>query len=154
VWLEELTEARMPRPDQVRAAGKQDSETHEMEKGAAPETVMRSPTLGHSESCAEAVHGINNALLTIVLNSQLIDWKLPSYSKIRRNVHEIERSAQVAGVLIKRLIAKTVSRKPTEKELPQAFAETSGLELTHVQESPCPSRVQERAQDDAAGTID
>lgn len=57
-----------------------------------------------SEECAATLHGLNNALLTILLNSQMIDWKLPTYSKIRRNVHEIERSAQRAGVLVKRLL--------------------------------------------------
>lgn len=59
---------------------------------------------GASEECAATLHGLNNALLTILLNSQLIDGKLPTYSKIRRNLHEIERSAQRAGVLVKRLL--------------------------------------------------
>ena len=51
----------------------------------------------------EILHGINNVLVSIVLNAQIMEWKLPSYSKMRRNTHEIQRSAQRAGVLLKRL---------------------------------------------------
>jgi hypothetical protein len=53
---------------------------------------------------AEVLHGLNNVLVSILLNAQLIEWKLPSYSHLRRNVHEIERSAQRAAVLLKRLL--------------------------------------------------
>ena len=49
------------------------------------------------------LHGLNNSLVSILLNAQIIEWKLPSYSRLKRNVHEIERSAQRAAVLVKRL---------------------------------------------------
>jgi hypothetical protein len=38
---------------------------------------------------AEVLHGLNNVLVSILLNAQLIEWKLPSYSSLRRNVHEL-----------------------------------------------------------------
>ena len=57
----------------------------------------------------EILHGLNNVLVSIVLNAQIMEWKLPSYSHMRRNTHEIQRSAQRAGVLLKRLRARTAA---------------------------------------------
>lgn len=51
----------------------------------------------------DILHGLNNALVSILLNAQVIEWKLPSYSRLKRNVHEVERSAQRGGLLIQRL---------------------------------------------------
>ena len=51
----------------------------------------------------EILHSLNNVLVSIVLNAQIMEWKLPSYSHMRRNTHEIQRSARRAGVLLKRL---------------------------------------------------
>jgi hypothetical protein len=72
------------------------------EEGAAA-IVEREISCGQQ---AEIMHGLNNVLVSIMLNAQLIGWKLPSYSRLRRNVHEIERSAQRAGKLLKRLMAE------------------------------------------------
>jgi hypothetical protein len=55
------------------------------------------------EPCRDILHGLNNALVSILLNAQVIEWKLPSYSRLRRNVHEVERSAQRGGLLVQRL---------------------------------------------------
>lgn len=55
------------------------------------------------EDVSEIVHGLNNVLVSILLNAQFMEWKLPSYSLMRRNTHEIQRSAKRAGVLLKRL---------------------------------------------------
>ena len=55
----------------------------------------------------EILHGLNNVLVSIVLNAEIMEWKLPSYSRMRRNTHEIQRSAQRAGVLLKRLTVRT-----------------------------------------------
>ena len=83
---------------------KSDSEIHNEAKimpGAADIAGQR----------AEILHGLNNVLVSILLNAQLIEWKLPSYSRLRRNVHEIERSAQRAGMLLKQLVAEGEVRK-------------------------------------------
>jgi len=63
-----------------------------------PMAVLASP-----EDLGEILHGLNNVLVSIVLNAQFMEWKLPSYSLMRRNTHEIQRSAKRAGVLLKRL---------------------------------------------------
>jgi len=41
--------------------------------------------------CAELLHGLNNVLVGMLLNAQVLEWKLPSYSRLKRNLHEIER---------------------------------------------------------------
>ena len=67
-------------------------------KQAAPENPP-----ARAEELSEILHGLNNVLVSILLNAQIMEWKLPSYSRMRRNTHEIQRSAQRAGVLLKRL---------------------------------------------------
>jgi hypothetical protein len=52
---------------------------------------------------SDILHGLNNVLVSILLNAQIIEWKLPSYSRLRRNLHEVERSAQRGAALVKRL---------------------------------------------------
>lgn len=66
------------------------------------------------EEPREILHGLNNMLVSILLNAQVIEWKLPSYSRIRRNVHEVERSAQRGAVLVNRLKQCVASRKPDD----------------------------------------
>ena len=69
---------------------------------AKEEKVAASEFEGDAEP-SQILHGLNNMLVSILLNAQVIEWKLPSYSRIRRNVHEIERSAQRGAVLLSRL---------------------------------------------------
>src|SRR5271169_2728119 len=59
------------------------------------------------EACGELLHGLNNALLSVLLNAQVMAWKLPSYSRGKRYLHEIERNAQRAGELVKRLLERS-----------------------------------------------
>jgi hypothetical protein len=56
--------------------------------------------------CAEVLHELNNALVSMLLNAQVLEWKLPSYSRMKRNLHEIERNAQRGGELVKRLLKR------------------------------------------------
>lgn len=49
------------------------------------------------------LHDLNNVLVAILLNAQVVEWKLPSYSRLKRNVHEIERGAQRGAVIVSRL---------------------------------------------------
>jgi hypothetical protein len=59
------------------------------------------------EECGELLHGLNNALASVLLNAQVMAWKLPSYSRGKRYLHEIERNAQRAGELAKRLLERS-----------------------------------------------
>jgi len=42
----------------------------------------------------------------VLLNAQVMEWKLPSYSRSKRYLHEIERNAQRGGELVRRLLAR------------------------------------------------
>ena len=59
--------------------------------------------------CAEILHGLNNVLAGMLLNAQVMEWKLPSYSRSKRYLHEIERNAQRGGEMVKRLLERLQS---------------------------------------------
>jgi hypothetical protein len=61
---------------------------------------------GFCEDCAGILHDLNNALASMLLNAQVMEWKMPSYSRSKRYLHEIERNAQRGGELVKRLLAR------------------------------------------------
>jgi hypothetical protein len=56
------------------------------------------------EACVEVLHDLNNAFAGVLMNAQVLDCKLPSYSRSKRYIHEIERSAQRGSALLKRLL--------------------------------------------------
>ena len=58
------------------------------------------------DGCDEVLHGLNNVLASVLLNAQVMEWKLPSYSRSKRYLHEIERNAQRGGELVKRLLGR------------------------------------------------
>ena len=57
-----------------------------------------------SEAGIALLHDINHAFAAVVLNAQVLDGKLPSYSRSKRYIHEIERSAQRGAALLRRLL--------------------------------------------------
>jgi hypothetical protein len=57
-----------------------------------------------TEYCVELLHDLGNSFAAVLLNAQVLDGKMPSYSRSKRYVHEIERSAQRGGALLKRLL--------------------------------------------------
>lgn len=59
-----------------------------------------------TEFCVEILHDLNNAFAAVLMNAQVLDGKLPSYSRSKRYIHEIERSAQRGGALLKRLLGR------------------------------------------------
>jgi hypothetical protein len=80
--------------------------------GAAPaasEKVGHARTGGAAErreECTEILHSLNNVLASVLLNAQVMEWKLPSYSRTKRYLHEIERNAQRGGELVRRLLGR------------------------------------------------
>ena len=67
---------------------------------------------GGCGDCSEILHGLNNALASMLLSAQVMEWKLPSYSRSKRYLHEIERNAQRGGELVKQLLARLESVCP------------------------------------------
>jgi len=76
------------------------------------------PDWGPGETAA-VLHSLNNALVSILLNAQVIEFRLPSYSRLKRNLHEIERSAQRAGMLVKRLLRRRGGNSPSSLLRPE-----------------------------------
>ena len=68
---------------------------------------------GACDDCSEILHGLNNVLASMLLNAQVMEWKLPSYSRSKRYLHEIERNAQRGGELVKRLLGRLEASSPT-----------------------------------------
>jgi hypothetical protein len=59
----------------------------------------------------------------MLLNAQVLEWKLPSYSRSRRYLHEIERNAQRGGELVKRLLEQIEEYYPGALHCGQPKAE-------------------------------
>ena len=79
---------------------------------------------GAGDECAEILHGLNNVLASMLLNAQVLEWKLPTYSRSRRYLHEIERNAQRGGELVKQLLGQIEQRYPNAGRSGQTKAET------------------------------
>lgn len=52
---------------------------------------------------AVLLHELSNLLTGILLNAQMLEWKLPPYSHLKRLVREMTRNAQRGSELMKRL---------------------------------------------------
>jgi hypothetical protein len=61
------------------------------------------PSHFHCGECSEVLHELANAMVGVLTNAQVLGWKLPPYSHLKRAVHELERGAQRSGELLKRL---------------------------------------------------
>jgi hypothetical protein len=77
--------------------------------------------------CAELLHGLNNVFVGMLLNAQVLEWKLPSYSRLKRNLHEIERNAQRGGELVKRLLKRLDVPQPAALTGGQCSGEVPGV---------------------------
>ena len=75
-----------------------------------------SPLASFAKESAELLHELNNVFVSVLLNTQVMEWKLPSYSRLRRNLHEVQRNAQRGGELAKRLLNRldAMSRRGSE----------------------------------------
>jgi len=58
---------------------------------------------GREEELFAILHDLNNVLVCVLLNARIMAQKLPSYSVLKRNLHEVERSAQQGGLFVRRL---------------------------------------------------
>jgi hypothetical protein len=77
------------------------------------------------EESAELLHELNNVFVGMLLNAQVMEWKLPSYSRLKRNLHEIERNAQRGGELAKRLLKRLSGSRQGEMLSDESGAENS-----------------------------
>jgi len=52
---------------------------------------------------SDLLHDLSNLITGILLNAQMLEWKLPPYSHLKRPVREVARNAQRGSELMKRL---------------------------------------------------
>ncbi len=50
------------------------------------------------------LHELANSITAVLIQAQVLEWKLPPYSRLKRPAREIERHAQRSGALLKRLL--------------------------------------------------
>ncbi len=53
--------------------------------------------------CSDVLHELSNVMTGVLTNVQVLSWKLPPYSHLKRAVRELERGAQRSAALMKRL---------------------------------------------------
>ena len=70
-------------------------------EGLADEKVC--PSHFRCGDCSEMLHELSNVMTGVLTNAQLLGWKLPPYSHLKRSVREVERGAQRSGELLRRL---------------------------------------------------
>ena len=67
--------------------------------------------------CADTLHELANTVNAVLINAQLLEWKLPPYSRLKRPVREIERHAQRSGALLKRLLRQFEAEEEATQDL-------------------------------------
>jgi hypothetical protein len=67
-------------------------------KGCVPE--MARPLRLQCGDCEELVHQLSNLITPILMHAQMLEWRLPPYSHLKRPVRELERNARRAGELL------------------------------------------------------
>ncbi len=70
-------------------------------EGRVSETASPSPR--PADDCSQLVHELSNLMSGVLLNAQMLEWKLPPYSHLKRPIREVARNAQRAAELMKRL---------------------------------------------------
>ena len=64
------------------------------------------PSSSDCHECAELLHELSNVMTSVLTNAQVLGWKLPPYSHLKRPVREMERGAQRSGELLRRLMQR------------------------------------------------
>jgi len=88
--------------------------------------------------CAALVHELANTTTAVLMNAQVLGWKLPPYSRLKRPVREIERNAQRGGELMRRLLSRlaTGATGPASEDGPCVPAPGLGLTNTVTAQEP------------------
>jgi len=85
--------------------------------GNGEESHARTPRSSHAGSCcADTLHELANTMTAVLIHIQVLEWKLPPYSRLKRSVREIERHAQSGGALLKRLLQQFQAKEEANQE--------------------------------------
>ena len=83
------------------------------------------------EESAKLLHELNNVFVSVLLNTQVMEWKLPSYSRLKRNLHEVQRDAQRGGELVKRLLKRFQGASYRELSVEDSETRTSPTSMVN-----------------------
>jgi hypothetical protein len=77
--------------------------------------------------CADLVHELANTTTAVLMSAQVLGWKLPPYSHLKRPLREIERNAQRGGELMRRLLSRlALAENAKDTEDPKGTKDTTG----------------------------
>ena len=84
--------------------------------GSKPEDRnVAAPHLPHAGcGCADTLHELANSMTAVLINAQVLEWKLPPYSRLKRPVREIALHARRSEGLLKRLLRAFETHLPEE----------------------------------------
>jgi hypothetical protein len=74
------------------------------DKGRVAETAR--PLRLQCHDCEELLHQLSNVITPILMHAQILEWKLPPYSHLKRSVRELERNARRGSELLKSLVRR------------------------------------------------
>jgi hypothetical protein len=70
------------------------------------------PHGAHNSGWADTMHELANSMTAVLINAQVLEWKLPPYSRLKRPVREIECHARRSGALLKHLLHQFAINQP------------------------------------------
>ena len=70
-----------------------------------------------AQAFTDTLHELANAVTALLVNAQVLGWKLPPYSRLKRPLREIERHAQRSGALLKCLLHQFEATKEADLKL-------------------------------------
>ena len=137
--------SRQKEIERVASLGQSSGEQIQMKPERSPLT---------SESCIQLLRELNSAFAAVLMNAQVLDGKLPSYSRSKRYIHEIERSAQRGGALLKRYLDRLPAHgsAPLDGEC-ELLVVPPAAERTAMVASQGPNVATNRALDFAPSTV-
>ena len=86
--------------------------------GKGEESHARTRRSSHTGSCcADTLHELANTMTAVLIHAQVLEWKLPPYSRLKRSVREIEHHAQSGSALLKRLLQQLQAKEEANQGL-------------------------------------
>jgi hypothetical protein len=114
--------------------------------GDGEESGARSSRSSHAgQAFTDTLHELANAMTAVLVNAQVLEWKLPPYSRLKRPVREVERHAQRGGALLKRLLHQFEEEEGREVHRQVPALPEPMLENTAAVTDPGPDTTAEKA---------
>jgi hypothetical protein len=86
------------------------------------------------DDCGDLLHRLANILTGVIMSAQMLEWKLPAYSHLKRPLRELERNAQRGGEMVKQLM-RQVGEDPSDQSfLNQVDSQVMASAVVAIQE--------------------